>query len=66
MTDTTLHPDQDARARRNVWVLVAAQAIIGSQLPMIFIVGGLAGHMLSPNPCWATLPISIRNPSIRP
>jgi hypothetical protein len=58
MTDAAL-PQTDSRARRNVLVLVAAQAIMGSQMPMIFIVGGLAGHMLSPNPCWATLPISM-------
>ena len=50
---------QDTIARRNVMVLVAAQAILGSQMPMIFIVAGLAGHSLSPNPCWATLPISL-------
>ncbi|MEM1363158.1 MAG: MFS transporter [Pseudomonadota bacterium] len=49
----------DARARRNVWVLVAAQAVLGSQVMMVFIVGGLAGQMLAPNPCLATLPISL-------
>lgn len=49
---------EDSIARRNVVVLVAAQAVLGAQLPMIFIVAGLAGHSLSPNPCWATLPIS--------
>ncbi len=43
---------------RNVGVLVAAQAIIGAQLPMMFTVAGLAGTSLSPNPCWATLPIT--------
>ena len=48
----------DTRAKRNVAVLVAAQAILGAQLPMIFVIGGLAGQMLSPNPCLATLPIS--------
>ncbi len=47
-----------ARARRNVAVLVAAQAIAGAQMPMIFTIAGLAGTMLAPNPCWATLPIS--------
>ena len=51
--------DPDARARRNVAVLVAAQAILGSQMPMIFVIGGLAGQSLSPNPCWATLPITM-------
>lgn len=48
----------DRRAKRNVTVLVAAQAILGAQMPMIFVIGGLAGGMLSPNPCLATLPIS--------
>jgi MFS family permease len=52
-------PDPDARARRNVWVLVAAQAILGAQMPMIFTIAGLAGTTLAPNPCWATLPISL-------
>lgn len=49
----------DARAKRNVVVLVAAQAFLGSQLPMLFVIGGLAGQMLSPHPCLATLPISL-------
>ncbi|MCC5999929.1 MAG: MFS transporter [Pararhodobacter sp.] len=49
----------DARAQRNVWVLVAAQAILGAQMPMIFIIGGLAGTTLAANVCWATLPISM-------
>lgn len=56
--DPTL-ADPNARARRNVAVLVAAQAVLGSQMPMIFVVGGLAGQMLAPNPCFATLPISM-------
>ena len=49
----------DARARRNVLVLVAAQAVLGSQITMIFTIGGLAGQSLAPNPCLATLPISM-------
>ena len=49
----------DRRAWRNVGVLVAAQAILGSQITMIFVVGGLAGQMLSPVACLATLPISL-------
>jgi len=48
----------DRRAKRNVGVLVAAQAILGAQMPMIFVIGGLAGGMMSSNPCLATLPIS--------
>ncbi|UXU74274.1 MULTISPECIES: MFS transporter [unclassified Paracoccus (in: a-proteobacteria)] len=51
--------DQMRRARRNVIVLMLAQAILGAQMSMIFIVGGLAGQMLSPNPCIATLPLSM-------
>ncbi|MBJ6370319.1 MFS transporter [Sedimentitalea arenosa] len=49
----------DRRARRNVWVLVAAQAFLGAQMPMIFTVGGLAGQSLASNVCLATLPISL-------
>ena len=51
--------DHDRLARRNVLVLVAAQAILGAQLPMIFTVAGLAGKQLAPNACLATLPISM-------
>jgi MFS family permease len=48
----------DRTAKRNVAVLVMAQAILGAQMPMIFVIGGLAGGMLASNPCLATLPIS--------
>lgn len=48
-----------ARARRNVAVLVLAQAILGAQMSVIFIVGGLAGRILSPHPCLVTLPLSM-------
>ncbi|MDT8329220.1 MAG: MFS transporter [Roseovarius sp.] len=58
MTDTALIPD-DSRARRNVAVLVAAQAVLGAQMPMIFVVAGLAGQSLASNICFATLPISL-------
>lgn len=58
MSDAVATPD-DARAKRNVYVLVAAQAVVGAQLPILFIIGGLAGQMLASNPCWATLPISM-------
>jgi MFS family permease len=49
----------DSAARRNVLVLVAAQAVLGAQLPMIFTIAGLAGSSLAPNVCWATLPITL-------
>ena len=58
MTMISTLPD-DRRAKRNVAVLVAAQAILGAQMPMMFIVGGLAGQSLASNPCLATLPISL-------
>ncbi|WP_371168901.1 MFS transporter [Aliiroseovarius sp. 2305UL8-7] len=63
MSDATrpIEPAQadDARAKRNVTVLVLAQAILGSQMPMIFTMAGLAGQSLASNLCWATLPISL-------
>ncbi|NNU80964.1 MFS transporter [Halovulum dunhuangense] len=49
----------DSRARRNVIVLVSAQAILGAQMPISFVLGGLSGQMLSPVACFATLPISL-------
>ncbi len=49
----------DSRARRNILVLAAAQVVLGSQMPVNFILGGLAGQMLSPNKCLSTLPISL-------
>ena len=48
-----------ATTKRNVTVLVAAQAILGAQMPMLFVVGGLAGGWLTGHPCFATLPISL-------
>jgi len=55
MSDT----DPTPNAIRNVTVLVMAQGFLGAQMPMIFIMGGLAGQSLAPNPCLATLPISL-------
>ena len=52
-------PSNDSLAKRNVAVLVAAQAFLGSQITMIFVIGGLAGQQLAPNACLATLPISL-------
>lgn len=49
----------DILTKRNLKVLVAAQAILGSQMPVYFVLGGLAGQYLSTNPCFATLPISL-------
>ncbi|SDE06504.1 MFS transporter [Limimaricola pyoseonensis] len=56
---TTAPIPDDRRAKRNTAVLVAAQAVLGAQMPILFVIGGLVGAMLSPNPCLATLPISL-------
>ncbi|MDX5402145.1 MAG: MFS transporter, partial [Rhodobacterales bacterium] len=58
MSEAAYIPD-DSRAKRNVTILVMAQAILGAQMPMIFTIGGLAGQSLATNLCWATLPISL-------
>ncbi|WP_124112230.1 MFS transporter [Palleronia sp. THAF1] len=48
-----------SHTRQNVAVLVAAQALLGAQMPMLFVVAGLVGQTLSPIACLATLPISL-------
>lgn len=49
----------DARARRAVAILAWAQSILGSQMSVHFILGGLAGAMLANDAALATLPISM-------
>ena len=56
---TATPPSVPIRARRNLAVLVAAQVVLGSQLPVTFILGGLAGQALAPSKCLATLPITV-------
>jgi len=58
MTQSMTTPD-DTVAKKNVAILVMAQAFLGAQMPMIFTIGGLAGQSLASNPCFATLPISL-------
>ncbi len=48
-----------SQTKRNVAILVLAQAVLGAQMPILFILGGLAGLSLASNPCFATLPISM-------
>ena len=43
--------------RRNILALATAQAVLGSQMPMYIILGGLVGQSLASNVCYATLPI---------
>ena len=49
----------NASSRRNVIVLLIAQASLGSQMPMIFILGALAGMSLAENICFATMAITM-------
>ncbi|HEY8519505.1 MAG TPA: MFS transporter [Gammaproteobacteria bacterium] len=51
--------DPDRRAKRNVAVLVFANAVLGSQLAVNIIVAGLAGALLAENEALATLPVSM-------
>ena len=53
------HMVNDSLAKRNLVVLITAQAVLGAQMAISFILGGLAGQYLSPNACLATLPISL-------
>ncbi len=57
MTDATSAMDKP-RAVRNVAVLATMSAILGSQLPVYIIIGGLAGAILADDPGLATLPIA--------
>ncbi len=49
----------DDRARRALPFLVWAQAVLGAQMTVHFILGGLAGSLLAENKALATLPISL-------
>ncbi len=51
-------PD-DSRAKAAVAILVWAQSVLGAQMPVHFILGGLAGAVLAEDPAYATLPISL-------
>ncbi|MGO1163794.1 MFS transporter [Brucella pseudogrignonensis] len=52
MTDQTL-------ARRNIFVLTAAQALGAASPPIIISLGGLVGQQLSSDPALVTLPVSL-------
>jgi MFS family permease len=51
--------DADARARRNVLRLAAAQALAGANSAVIFATGAIIGSMLAPRPDLATVPLSV-------
>ena len=59
MTSAPVSAQDHHRARRNVMVLVLAQATLGAQMVMHFTVGGLVGQELASNICLATLPITM-------
>jgi len=60
MSDTVSAPlIDDGRARRALPFLVWAQAVLGAQMTVHFILGGLAGSLLAENKALATLPISL-------
>ncbi len=54
MTDQTI-------ARRNIFVLTAAQALGAASPPIVISLGGLVGQQLSSDPALVTLPVSLFN-----
>ena len=46
-------------SQRAILTLAMAQAVLGSQMPMYIILGGLVGQSLASSDCYATLPISL-------
>ncbi|MGB0855243.1 MAG: MFS transporter [Pikeienuella sp.] len=58
MTDATLSTQDDGLARRNVLILALASALLGAQMPVHFVLGGLSGQLLATDKTLATLPIS--------
>lgn len=50
-----------ATAKRNIFVLTAAQALGAASPPIIISLGGIVGQTLSSTPALATLPVSLYN-----
>jgi len=48
----------DRRARKNVYLLAAAQALYGGNTTIVMTLGGVVGHMLAADKSLATLPIT--------
>lgn len=48
----------DALARRNAFILAAAQALGGANAAVVISTGGLVGHFLATNKAFATLPVT--------
>lgn len=49
----------DQLVKRNLLILIIAQAVVGAQMPLLLTFTGLAGQKLASNVCFATLPISL-------
>jgi len=58
VTDSSQYVDDD-RARRSLPILVWAQAVLGAQMAVHFILGSLSGSLLAENKAFATLPITM-------
>ncbi|MEO1773756.1 MAG: MFS transporter [Pseudomonadota bacterium] len=58
-TTTAEAQHADRRLWRVIVILAWAQSVLGAMMPVHFILGGLAGALIAPNPALATLPISI-------
>ncbi len=58
---TEASPDADKQTRRNVGLLMAAQALGGASPPIIISLGGIVGQTLAQDPTLATLPVSLYN-----
>ncbi|KPK33632.1 MAG: multidrug MFS transporter, partial [Betaproteobacteria bacterium SG8_40] len=59
MPEHTITAADDRLAKRNVAILAYAQAVLGSQMAIQIILGGLAGAYLASDQSLATLPISM-------
>ncbi|MEM7497303.1 MAG: MFS transporter [Pseudomonadota bacterium] len=63
MTDSAIEAGpaggEDPRALRAVLILSWGQAVLGAQLPVMIILGGLVGQMLAHDAAYATLPITV-------
>jgi len=58
MTEQVDMPMDDRGAKHNTMLLAAGQALYGSNVAILVTLSGLAGGYLSPDPAYATLPIS--------
>lgn len=58
MTDQALPADVKSTATRNIALLSASQAIVGSNQAVVISVAALAGATLAPDPGLATLPVT--------